>query len=77
MKPFADISVVVAPMLAGMNKAVFARGTIYVPPEVYDLMTDGTETLELVLKHLPLVRLPDSGALTRMALLCLTGRLGR
>jgi hypothetical protein len=66
-----DIPVMVAPMLAGMNKGVYAYGKLYVPPEVYDLMADETTSLELILKHLPCVMLPQAHPLTRLAIMCL------
>jgi hypothetical protein len=58
-------------MLKGMGKGVYAYGKLYVPPEVYDLMADDCETLNLVMKNLPVISLPQANPLTRLAIMCL------
>lgn len=64
----ADIKIVVAPALSGMNKGVMDGHTLYVAPEVFDLMGDSQETCDLVLKHLKVITMPRDNRLAAMAM---------
>ena len=73
MRSFGNVAVEEAPNLEGINKAVMARGTLYVAPAVYRLMADDA-TCDLVVNSLRVIRLPDVGPLTSLAIACMKMR---